>query len=178
MNKILKIFFGISIVIFLSKIIDTYIYHSPIEISNRLADTLYLILFLISIVFIGFIIVFYFLKKKSFLYHFLSILALIMLIITSLPIFILGLENTLPNEEKIILQSLDNKNEQIVYQYFDDGAIGSHCKWVKIKKFPLGVRYIEPINKSKLKGKWIFNKNNRKDTIEIRNFDINKIYYK
>ena len=96
----------------------------------------------------------------------------LILILSSVPLFfITNWINKTADEEKVILQSLENKNEQILYQYFEEGSIGSHTQEVRIYKLCCGIRYSKVIKKTVLNGTWVkLNENQKKDTINFVNY--------
>lgn len=80
--------------------------------------------------------------------------------------------NKTADEEEILFQSLENKNEQILYQYFDEGAIGSYTQEVRVYKLCCGIRYSKVIKETILNGKWVqFDENQPKDTVNFINYN-------
>ena len=172
MSKILRVLLWISVFIVVLNIVNIFICKFPIEFSNEFSQFTSILLLLTSLIFIGFILSFYFYKKKGLIKNLISFLGLI-IILSSVPLFfITNWINKTSDEEKVILQSLENKNEQILYQYFDEGSIGSHIQEVRIYKLCCGIRYSKIIKETVLNGKWVKLNNNQKiDTINYVNYN-------
>ena len=172
MNKGLKVFVWISVFIVLTNTFNIFIYKLPIEFYSDFLQLISMFLSLASLIFIGFILFLYFYRKKGIINNLISVLGLT-IILSSVPFFLLtNWLNRTADEEKVILQSLENKNKQILYQYFDEGSFGSHTQEVRIYKLCFGIRYSKVIKETILNGRWVkFNENQKGDTINYVNYN-------
>ena len=111
--------------------------------------------------------------KKNKLKYLLIILGITGLIISFMLFFYHSFINGSIYEDKVMkFQSIENKNERIVQQYMDEGAMGSHWREVRIIDICCGIRYTNRFCETTLNGKWLkFNSNTMKnDTLIFDNY--------
>ncbi len=173
MKKTKQIAIGILTIFIILKIVDLFIYQFPFEITNEQFRLVIGLTFPFSIAGISLIILINQIQNTKRIKYLWNVFAVIGLIFSFFFCFIVVFTSKVNFTDKdTIYQSLENKDDRIILQYVDIGALGSEWKEVRIGKEFLGIRYAERFHETTLNGNWIFYdlKNNRTDTLELNNF--------
>jgi hypothetical protein len=173
MKRTIKILTYILLTIVILNMFSILIFPIPIEFRSRGFENFFDMIFPLSILGLSIILIVNQINSRLKIKYLIIFLGIIGLVVSILLTSLMNFWGEAYYEDKIILyQSLENKNEKIIQQYIDEGALGSNWREVRVKEFCFGIRYSNRFCETTINGLWVkYDRDSGNfDTLKFDNF--------